>query len=277
MARQGLVGYAGGMRKSLLAAALLLASCSDAAVQEAQKERQATTQGKAPAPAPSPPAPAKARVVEEKDDLVEFTYGWSAEAAAVPQLAARFEADMAKWRGESRKTAEEDRDARGPDVPFHGHYFSKTWETMGSTPRLLSLAAETSAFTGGAHGNSVFETLLWDREVRRAIEPDALFTDAAAAWRLMQPVYCAELDRQRAEKRQEKLPLKGEGWMVECRAIAEQVVAPVDEDKDGRFERLRVLLEPYNAGPYAEGSYEVDVPVTQELKALVKAEYRESF
>jgi hypothetical protein len=266
------------MRMIFLAAALLLAACSDIGSEEAPKERQSAAATQAPSPVPSAVAtPAQTRLVEETDDIIEFTYGWSAEAAAVPELAARFEADLAKWRAESRKTAEEDRDARGPEIPFHGHLFSKTWTTMGSTPRLLSLAADLGTFTGGAHGNSIYEALLWDRQGRREIEVEALFADPAAAWRLMQPVYCAELDRQRAEKREETLPLEGEGWMVECRPVAEQVVAPVDEDKDGRFERLRVLLEPYNSGPYAEGSYEVDVPVTAALRALVKAEYRESF
>jgi hypothetical protein len=265
------------MRMTLLAAALLLAACSNPVGDEAPRDAE-TAQAKAPVPSPSPsPAAAPARLVEERGDLVDFTYGWSAEAAAVPELAARFEADLAKWRAESRKTAEEDRDARGPDIPFNGHYFSKVWATMGSTPRLLSLAAEIGTFTGGAHGNSVYEALLWDREARREIEAGALFADPGAAWRLMQRVYCAELDRQRAEKREETLPLEGEGWMVECRPIAEQVVVPVDEDRDGKFERLRVLLEPYNAGPYAEGSYEVDVPVTAEIRALVKTEYRRSF
>ena len=265
------------MKNSFLAATLLLAACSNVESEEATKERQPVSATQAASPAPSAATPAPARMVEETDELIEFTYGWSAEAAAVPELAARFEADLAKWRAESRKTAEEDRDARGPEIPFHGHLFSKTWATMGSTPRLLSLAADLGTFTGGAHGNSIYEALLWDREARREIGVEALFAEPAAAWRLMQPVYCAELDRQRAEKREETLPLEGEGWMVECRPVAEQVVAPVDGDKDGRFERLRVLLEPYNAGPYAEGSYEVDVPVTAELKALVKGEYAPSF
>ena len=173
--------------------------------------------------------------------------------------------------------AEEDRDARGPDAPFHGHYFTKAWATMGGAGRLLSLAANIGTYTGGAHGMSGFEALLWDREARRAIEPEALFVDPAAAWRMMEPVYCRALDRQRAEKRQEPLPLEGDGWMIECPPLGDQVVVPVDADEDGRFERLRVLLGPYAAGPYAEGSYEVDVPVTGEMRALVKAQYRESF
>lgn len=263
------------MRNSLLAAALMLTACSNSEEPEAPRTAE-------PAAAPSPSAapaqkPATARLVKEKDELLEFTYGWSAEGAAVPELVARLEADMAKQRADSRKIAEEDRAARGPDTPFHGHYFTKTWATAGTSPRLLSLVADIATYTGGAHGMSGFEALLWDREARQAIEVDALFSDAAAAWALVRPAYCAALDKARAEKRQETLPLQGEGWMVECPPLAEQVVVPVDEDEDGRLERLRVLLAPYNAGPYSEGSYEVDVPVTGELKTLVKAEYRGSF
>lgn len=264
------------MRTSLLALVLLAAACSDAETQE-PADRPIAQPTKAAVPAPSRPAPAKARLVEETDGLLEFTYGWSAEAAAVPELAARFEADMAKQRAEARKTAAEDRDARGPDIPFNGHYFSKTWGTTGSSPRLLSLVADFATYTGGAHGMSGYEALLWDRAARQAIEAADLFADPAAAWRLIEPIYCAELDKQRAEKRQETLPLQGDDWMVQCPAIADQAVAPVDEDKDGRFERLRVLLAPYAAGPYVEGSYEVDVTVTAELKRLLKPDYRLSF
>jgi hypothetical protein len=264
------------MRECLIAIVLLTSACSNAETQE-PADRPIAAQAKAPAPAPSPRAAAEARLVEETDDLIEFTYGWSAEAAAVPELADRFEADMAKQRAEARKTAEEDRAARGPDIPFNGHYFDETWRTIGNTPRLLSLATAVSTYTGGAHGNSFYQALLWDKAARREIPLARLFADPAAALRLIEPVYCADLDRQRAQKRREPLPLEGDGWMTDCPTIGEQVVAPVDEDSDGRFEKLWVMLAPYAAGPYVEGSYEVDVPVTDNLKALVKAQYRGSF
>jgi hypothetical protein len=263
------------MRRTLIAASLVLAACSNPQEQDARKPPEPAAR-----PSPSPAAAAQAasaRLVEEKDELVEFTYGWSAEAAAVPEIVARFEADLAEQRAESRKMAQEDRAAREDGTSFHGHYFSKSWGTAGRTPQLLSLVADIGTFTGGAHGNAVFEGLIWDKATRRAIEPSDLFADPAAAWRLVQPVYCRALDTQRAEKRQESLPLQGDGWMVECPTLADQVVAPVDVDGDGRFERLRVLLAPYNAGPYAEGSYEVDVPVTEAIKALVKGDYAGNF
>ena len=53
-------------------------------------------------PATAPPAPpaAKAFKFDEENDLFEFHYGWSAEAAAVPQLVARFRTAMEKEKAE---------------------------------------------------------------------------------------------------------------------------------------------------------------------------------
>ncbi len=52
---------------------------------------------------------------------------------------------------------------------------------------------------------------------------------------------------------------------------------PTDKDKDGRFERLLLTASPYVAGPYAEGSYEIELAVTTDLIAALKGDYRGSF
>lgn len=266
------------MTRPALAAALLLAACS------AESDPAPTAKSAAAAERASPTKPAtpkaagaKPRKIEEKSDLLEFSYSWPAEAAAIPPLNARFEAEAAKARPEALAMAKEDRHGRGPDLPFNGHYFQAQWETMGDAPALLSLAGEIATFTGGAHGNSVYDSLLWDRAAGRPVPAADLFERSKAAFAAMSPVYCAALDKQRAEKREETLPLSGDGWMVECPALAEQVIAPVDANKDGRFELLRVLIAPYGAGPYAEGSYEVDVPVTPAIRKMVKKAYRVAF
>ena len=43
------------------------------------------------------------------------------------------------------------------------------------------------------------------------------------------------------------------------------------------FDRIGILVAPYEAGPYAEGDYEVTLPVTQAVLAAVKPEYRAAF
>lgn len=256
------------MIRTIFPALLLLAACGD---------RDAAPAAEPEAPAPTIDPTARAKEVRENDDTLEFTYLWPVQASAIPALNQRLEQELERDRTEARSIAQEDKATRGPDAPYHGHYFNKSWERFGESRRLLSLAAELSTFTGGAHGNSGFDQILWDREAGQAIEPLALFADPAAANAALTPAYCAALDRQRAEKRQESLPLTGERWMIECPALADQSLVPLDQDGNGRFERLRVLIAPYTAGPYAEGSYEIDLPVDDRIRGLLKSDYRESF
>ena len=258
------------MNRVLAALALLAASCSSDEKSGKASEKQGA---KAAAPAPAPPPE---KLVEEKSELLEFSYGWPAEAAAIPKLSAQLEAEMAKLRTEATATAREDQSGRTPDYPFNGHYLSKVWKSYGNGRRLLSLGAEVSSFTGGAHPNSNYDALLWDRKADAPMTVAGLFTDRARAFAIMGETYCTRLDRERAERREEELPLKGEGWMVECPPLTEQVIVPLDRD-DRVFESLMVLIGPYGAGPYAEGSYEIEIEMTDELKALIRPELRGDF
>jgi hypothetical protein len=254
------------MNRFLLALMLLLPACSAEAPEPTQKE----------AAEPAPAAPTKERLVEENSDLVQFTYGWPAEAAAIPKLVKRFEAEMAKQRAEAVAMAKEDKAGRTAENPFNGHYFSKVWKTYGNGRRLLSLGAAVETFTGGAHGNMNFDAVLWDKEASERLRPAQLFSDAARALELMSRVFCERLDRERAERRGEELPLQGTDWMVECPPLAEQVIVPLDRD-DRVFESLLVLVPPYTAGPYAEGSYEVEIELTDEMRRLIKPNYAGDF
>src|SRR3546814_12391324 len=62
-------------------------------------------------------------------------------------------------------------------------------------PRLLSLAAQVATFTGGAHGNTVFDSILWDRTLGREIEPADLLRDPAAAFSTIGEIYCRSDER----------------------------------------------------------------------------------
>ena len=51
----------------------------------------------------------------------------------------------------------------------------------------------------------------------------------------------------------------------------------VDDDKNGRFDHVQVTADQYVAGPYAEGPYEISLPITETMLKRLKAEYRTSF
>jgi hypothetical protein len=63
----------------------------------------------------------------------------------------------------------------------------------------------------------------------------------------------------------------------ECPKLDEIAIVPTDKNGNGRFERLILTASPYVAGPYSEGSYEIDLSVTADLIAALKSEYRGSF
>lgn len=262
------------MRKALLpAAALLAAACAQSGSDTTGPEQNSAL----PVPA-ARQGNAASKTVAEQSDLIEFSYAWPAAATAIAALNTRLESELAKDRTEALAGARDDKESRiGQDYPFNGHYFRKEWTVEGDTPRLLSLAAEIETFTGGAHGNQGYDSILWDRRAAQAIAFDDLFASPSAALEALTKDFCPALDKARAEKRQETLPLKGDDWMVSCPALDKQTLVPVDGDKDGRFETLRALIGPYEAGPYAEGSYEIDMPVTAAIRSLVKTDYADMF
>jgi len=253
------------IRKSLAAALLLLAACSDQQAKEDADSKQAS----------APSAEAKPKLVEEKNEALEFSYGWPAEVETIPTLKKRLEEDLAKQRRQALGAAQEDLKVHGKDA-HHSHSYSQMWETYGSNPLLLSLASETGTFTGGVHGNTEYNGLLWYKSAARELEVEGLFGDSKRAFNLMTPSYCAELNRQRAEKREES-SVQSSGTDVECKPLGEQVIVPVDENRDGKFDLLRVMIGPYGAGPYVEGAYEIDIPVSPEVRRLLKPEFAAAF
>ena len=87
--------------------------------------------------------------------------------------------------------------------------------------------------------------------------------------------YCKRLDAERTKRREgEKLDLPE---FNQCPKYSDLAIAPVDSNKNGRFDRIDFVASPYVAGPYVEGEYEILVPVTPKFIAALKPDYRGSF
>ena len=261
--------YAGPM-KAFLLVPLLLAACGHQA--EPAGNDAATVSKPIPAQAPAP----KAFAVDEKNDLIEFHFGWSAEAAAVPQLADRFRKDMEKAKSDLVAGAKEDkafREKQGFD--FHPFMSTTDYKTAGQSARLLSLSVEAGSYEGGAHGNYGVGELLWDRAENRQIKPSDLFVEAANMDRLLTQRWCDALNKAREEKRGE--PVGGGGMFDDCPALGDIAIIPGDKDGNGRFDQLMLVASPYVAGPWVEGAYEIELGVTPDLLSALKGDYRTSF
>jgi len=220
-------------------------------------------------------APMPHKVVRNTPAL-DFNYEWPPEAVAIPALDLRFYTEAKKALAEAQANAREDQQlAKQQKRDFNQHDYSMQWTTSGQTPRLLSLQSELGSFEGGAHPNTAYGALLWDRSLKREIKVDSLFLRSGAFTALTRTSYCAALNKERNKRRQgEKLDLPE---FNACPKYSELAIAPVDTNKNGRFDTIDFVASPYTAGPYVEGEYSIPVPVTSQLIAAIKPDYRNSF
>ncbi len=274
------------MRRLALALVLipLLAGCQQSAVPgKAVPDASASASAAPPAPPapPVPPVPTAARKVSEKTDLYEFDYSYPAAAAAIPALRDWLEADLARTKaGLASDAKDAKKDAKAEGFPFNPYTASSEWQVVTDIPGWLSLTTLVGSYTGGAHPNYGFDTILWDRAANNGAGQKRtatdLFTSKAALKAAVFKGFCAQLQAQRAKKR-EGIELGDPGDdFNKCIDPTEQTVILGSKSRKG-FDRIGFLISPYAAGPYAEGSYEVTLPITAAVLGAVKPEYKAAF
>ncbi len=281
------------MRRLIVMAPLViaLAACSDGKAPAAQGvpgkpvfasgTSAATTAATAGASAASSASAAaaggQAFSIKEENDLYDFAYSYPAAAGAIPGLRAWLDADRAARHQQLVADASDGKAAAhdgGGD--YHALAEWTAWSVVTQTADWLSLSAGKWSYGGGAHGNSWHGSLIWDKRAARALDPVDLFVSRAALAAAIRAPFCAELDRQRAEKRGGAVAADPADPFGSCIDPAQSTVilGSADHRKIGR---IGILVAPYEAGPYVEGEYEITLPVTQTVLAAVKPQYRDSF
>lgn len=231
--------------------------------------------------AASQPA-AKAGQLNFKNNLLAWHVGWPAEVSAIPALLASIRDPAVKNKRELLKTAASDKAERGKQgYPFNAYDSSVEIATVGSTPRLLSLTEDVSEFTGGAHPNHGTSAILWDRRLNKEIAFYSLFSSGAASFTtLLHKTYCTALDKERAKRRGPEEQAAGspaDDPFNQCPKFFSEL-ALIPQGKTGKpFTTVTIHADPYVAGPYVEGDYDVVLPVNSALVAALKPQYRASF
>ena len=215
---------------------------------------------------------------KSKTRYADVDFSWSTEAAAVPLLAKRFRAELAKERSQSiqcgRAETEVRRRAGSQGIACAS---STKITTSGQTSRLLSLSRAYWAFTGGAHGNGGTNSLLWDRRQAREIGFGSLFSSPNGYVNVLRQPYCRALDRERKKRRGAGYQPGGVPEFDSCPKFSYLSLIPADSKNRGRFDRIHLIAAPYTAGSFAEGEYDIALPITPRLIAALKPEYRASF
>ena len=233
---------------------------------------------------PSPTATASAAttsngarsVAEETDDFL-FEYSYPAEAGRIVELASLLDIQLQQRREElARESVEARRKAREDGFPYNKHSYTAEWKVVTDTPGWLSLSATIATYSGGAHGNYTVESLVWDKKAEEAMDAKRLFTSPAALEEALGDRFCEGLDREREKRREEPIADDSDSQFDKCPGIEELEIL-VGSSNRRTFNRLTVYAGPYVGGPYAEGAYEVDLPIDAKVLAVVKPEYREAF
>jgi hypothetical protein len=108
----------------------------------------------------------------EKSPLYEARLRVPASAMAMAPLRDRIFALYGKDVAEAKSEAKDDREG---NKDFHPYMLDTRWRTSFENEIVLSLTDEIYADTGGAHPNSAFKTLVWDKRRARAVPLTALF------------------------------------------------------------------------------------------------------
>ncbi len=235
-----------------------------------------------PAAAPSeaaaqPPLAPLARKTQQSTADFEFSYSYPAEAAAIPSLVVELEADLAKRRRELVEAARAGRqDAKENGFDFNPYSHSVNWTVVTDLPGWLSLSAGAEEYTGGAHPNHWSQALLWDKTADQSRVATDLFVSRAALAAALRDSFCKALNRERAERRGEPVSANSDDQFDQCIDPTASTVILGSSNKQ-QFDRIGILIAPYEAGPYVEGEYEITLPVTKAVLAAVKPQYRAAF
>ena len=265
------------LRLFLPLAVLLLAACSspEEVAEKTGVERTQTANASATS---SAGATGAAIAVSEDTDLYSYAFAYPANVGAHPALAARLRSEADREKAALIAAARDGQaDAKADGYPFNPYGWRKEWKVVADLPDYLSLSGEFSTYSGGAHGMYGVESLVWDKQAERKLDGADLFVSPDVLDAALQPALCDALDAEREERRGEPVGAPTDDYgFNSCQHVADSTVL-VGSSNGKTFDRLTIYFGPYVAGPYAEGAYELDLPVDRRVIAAVKPEYRAAF
>ena len=226
--------------------------------------------------APSTPAGAAAPLAfDSKTSAAEVSLKLPAELARQPDLHARLYSEgVASLRQFSEGAANERAElGEGEGAPQQPYTREVAWSVGADTGKLLSVWSLQLEYTGGAHGNSSFNAVLWDKALKKLIAAPTLFGPGVDE--PMNRALCEALTAAKKERLGDTYTEpSADTWT--CPKWRETTFTLVPSTAPGKAGGLVFLIPPYMAGAYAEGDYRVTVPVGA-FKAHLRPAYADEF
>lgn len=153
------------------------------------------------------------------------------------------------------------------------YYHSINWKIAAQSSRFVSLYAEEDDYQGGAHPNSSFHVLLWDKTKNDLVPTASLFAPNADLSGV-NTFLCHQIEAARASRTGAPVNQSQSGFP--CPDLKDSRLILIPSTEQGKIGAIDALYAPYEVGPYAEGPYEVRIPQTQ-FKGLISPAFADQF
>ncbi|ETR76053.1 hypothetical protein X566_15830 [Afipia sp. P52-10] len=212
-----------------------------------------------------------AHATEEKPTLsiktkaIEISVTIDDTIKARQNLSANLLAEAKKWADHERKEADREWQT-SPELFRSGLRWTSQRDysvTSVVANRYISVLRTEITYAGGAHPNTVFDTLLWDEQLRKRISIRPFFTDLSDNSRAMVEIQNAIISALTVEKKERgTFEPADNSWSkgVEPSLLKIGPVTLEPSTEAGKSSGLTFHYSPYAVGPYVEGSYTAFVP-----------------
>jgi hypothetical protein len=213
--------------------------------------------------------PAKAEdekpVLSFKAPYVEVEVSIAKELRAYSQLYSTLLAAAKKYVDQNRKEAHAAWLADRPSFRDQPWTFDRGYRLRAAAGSYVSVLIDSGEFTGGAHPNSVIDTLLWDSGPNRRANMQTLFRETAKDGPTTAALAKLVRDAVIAEKKKRDIPMDdpaSDNWLEPIKADFSTLGAPslAPSTAAGRASGMTFHFSPYGVGAYAEGPYTLFVP-----------------
>jgi len=166
------------------------------------------------------------------------------------------------------------------DIPA---FYENHYELVAQTPYVVAVFSSGSQYTGGVHAHVFMESLVWLPEKQQWLTAPMLMADSEG-WQAVSDYVRDDLYQQYSSHFPSP-SAEDQAWLADHRDWINRGTEPDAKNfeyfqplvsDDGRISALKFVFPPYQVGPWADGSWEVDVPASV-LYPYIADDYRDVF
>jgi hypothetical protein len=204
-------------------------------------------------------------VLVAKTSYVEIEVSIEKELRAYPQLFSMLFADGKKYADQTRKEAHDAWLADRPSFRDHPWTFDRSYRLRVAAGPYVSVLIDSGEYSGGAHPNSLLDTLLWDNGPNRHAYMQTLFRETAKDGPTATALAKLVRDAVIAEKKKRDIPIDdpaNDPWLEPIKPGFSTLCAPslAPSTVAGHSSGITFHFSPYGVGAYVEGPYTLFVP-----------------